>query len=136
MNSPVNNELGVDIKALPHSVQPLVKHLGIEKAVELLEENQGQIFYIPKTITKDAKICKVFGVKVVKEWFMLYRQAEFQIPMACKILKQLRDNKICSLIEEDNMPRHELVRQFKITRQQINTIYNHYLAKKSQQTLF
>jgi hypothetical protein len=127
--------LSIDIRALPHGLQPIVKHLGVEKALEVLAEHQGQVFYIPDVPTLCNEVVKVFGLALVKEWSEKYPFCSYQIPMASKVLIQIRNQEICAVLDAKTSHIQALVKRFGITRQQITNIYNDHKQTSNQQQL-
>lgn len=119
-------ELSVNIRALPHGLQPIVRHLGVEKALALLQEHQGQLFYIPDVPKVTHEVVKVFGMPLVKEWSESHPFCSYQIPMAGKVLIQIRNREICDALDNKTSHIQALVRRFGITRQQITSIYNEH----------
>ncbi len=118
------SELSIDVRALPHGLQPIVRHLGLQKAIKLLTVEQGQMFYIPEKPTATHHIVEVFGMELVTEWVERYPPGAYQIPMLGKILCQLRNKDICSALDDRTSSIQQLVKRFGITRQQITNIYN------------
>ena len=126
--------LNIDIRALPHGLQPIVRHLGVELALTVLSEHQGQVFYIPDVPNKKHEVVKIFGLALVQEWSEHYPLCSYQIPMAAKVLIQLRNQEICQVLDDQSSTIQALVKRFCITRQQITNVYNeHKLAKNQQQ---
>ena len=54
----------IDLRALPHGLRRIVKHLGVEQTIAVLTEQQGQMFYIPEKPTEDHEVQRY----LVKPW--------------------------------------------------------------------
>lgn len=128
-------DLCVDVRALPHGLQCIVKHLGVEKSLVVLAEQQGQMFYIPEKPVATHEVVKVFGSELAGEWSKLYPGASYQIPMASKVMIQLRNQEICKELDAKTSAIQALVKRFGLCRQQITNIYNEHKQASTQQQL-
>lgn len=110
-----------DSRCLPAGLRVFVDVLGVEKAIAVLTEQQGQIFYIPKEFTKDCVISKKLGEGVAEALCSKYPCEQYQVPMVEKVLIKIRNDDIVQSIR-NGVSIQELVRRYKITRQQITSI--------------
>lgn len=128
----MNSELSIDIRALPHGLQPIVKHLGLEKAITVLTQQQGQVMYIPEFPNEKHEVVKIFCLELVQEWSKRYGVGPYQIPMLAKVLIQIRNQEICAALDENRESKLGLTRRFGLTRQHIANIYNDHLNGQQQ----
>ena len=124
MNEP--NQLKVDLRALPAGIRAFVDVLGVEKAIGVLTEQGGQVFYIPKHPTPNCEFVKVFGMDMCMA-LSRYAEQQYQVPMLNKVLAQVRNQTIVDEVAKGTTIQ-ELVKRFKITRQWINKILHEYKA--------
>ncbi|CAI86591.1 Mor transcription activator family protein [Pseudoalteromonas translucida] len=124
----------IDMRALPYGLRSIVKHLGVEKTIAILTEKQGQMFYIPKQPTADHEVVKIFGMDVVNELLAEYETKHYQMPMLHKVLMQIRNQEICKELDNKTSTIQQLVMRFKITRQQITSIYSAYQDERAHET--
>ncbi|WP_233997892.1 Mor transcription activator family protein [Pseudoalteromonas sp. T1lg10] len=124
--------LDIDTRALPYGLRIIVEKLGAEQAITVLTEHQGQVFYIPPTPKKGDVVVKVFGQELAQLWAQQMGGGTYQVPMLNKVLMQLRNREICSALDKRECSIQELVRRFRITRQQITSIYAEHKQDRSQ----
>jgi hypothetical protein len=128
-------DLHIDLRALPAGIRKFVEVLGAEKAIAVLTEQQGQMFYIPKHPCETNEFCKVFGVEMAKA-LSRYAEQQYQIPMLDKVLMQVRDQEIVAEVAAGT-PIQALVKRFKITRQRITKIlHDHGVYNEKQMDLW
>ena len=128
------SESSIDLRALPHGLRRIVKHLGVEQTIAVLTEQQGQMFYIPEKPTDDHEVVKVFGKALVKELINANVGSSYQIPMLHKVLMQIRNQQICEALDTKTCNIQQLVKRFKITRQQVSSIYSAYQDERAHET--
>lgn len=126
----------LDLRALPQGLRRIVKHLGVEKTIAVLTEQQGQMFYIPEKLSDGHEVVKVFGKPLAQELIEANVGPSYQIPMLHKVLMQIRNQQICQALDAKTSSIQQLVERFKITRQHITSIYSaHQLDAKHETQL-
>ncbi|OHU85555.1 hypothetical protein BET10_08010 [Pseudoalteromonas amylolytica] len=124
----------IDLRALPAGIREFVKVMGVERAIAVLTEQQGQMFYIPKHPTPECAFVKAFGLDMCIA-LERYAEQQYQIPMLHKVLVQVRDQTIVAEVANGTTIQ-ELVRRFKITRQWITKILKEQGEYKEHQLEF
>jgi Mor family transcriptional regulator len=124
--------LEFDLKALPYGVRKIVEVLGVEQAINVLQEYQGQLFFIPEYPKPQHVVVQVFGQALADYWADLMPKQHYQVPMVDKVLMQIRNQRICQELDNKTSTIQQLVRRYHITRQQITNIYREHDANKKQ----
>lgn len=128
--------MDIDLKSLPHGLRVVFEHLEFEYAMRVLQEYQGQMFFVPENPNDSHVIVQVFGQKLADHWAERMPKAHWQVPMVSKVLKQVRNQRICRALDNRTHNIQQLVRKYKLTRQQITSIYREHRAAEPQLGLF
>jgi len=128
------NKPKLDLRALPYGLRKLVEILGVDKTIALLTEHQGQMFYIPRKPSANHEAVKIFGIELVQALVDEYENKHYQMPMLHKVLQQIRNQEICYALDNKTCSIQQLVKRFKITRQQVSSIYSTYQQERVGET--
>lgn len=123
-----------DSRCLPAGLRVFVDVLGVEKAIAVLTEEQGQMFYVPKEFTENCILAEKLGADVAKWLCKNSVSPTYQVPMIDKVLIKIRNDDIVQSVRA-GVSIQDLVRKYKITRQHITTILRDNKHTETQLTL-
>ncbi len=127
--------MDIDLRILPYGVRKVVEVLGLDAALVVLHEQQGQLFFIPEFPDKTHRVVEVFGLELANYWADQMPKQHYQVPMVDKVMQQLRNQQICTELDNKTATKQQLVRRYRLTRQQITNIYReHKLATEQLDT--
>ncbi len=128
--------MDIDLKLLPYGLRCVFEHMEFEYAMRVLQEYQGQMFFIPEYPNESHVIVKVFGQSLAEHLADKMPKQHWQVPMISKVLKQVRNQRICKALDNHTHSIQQLVKKYKLTRQQITSIYREHRSCDAQLGLF